>query len=340
MPFSTTRSLFLTLAATAMVSSSVSAMPCDAPPTAEYLVTFDATWSAETHPQDFPSNAHFSRLIGGSHNDAVRFWQLGEIATDGIEQMAETGNTDLLTGEVNEAIANGTAGEVITGPGTGSPGRARTTFTVTQDFPLATVVTMIAPSPDWFVGVSGLSLFEDGQWVDRIVIDLYPYDAGTDSGETYTSPNDDTNPRDPISEITGYPFLNDGEVLPLGTFTFERINAPCLDLCVENLVAGEEVTVSVGGGVPGEDVVVLWGLQNGNGSFEGFGWCVDFGFDVPFNMVDSRIVARGVFDETGQYSETRLVPVGLSGQRIRLQAAMGNTCPESCMSNLIDTVIE
>ena len=38
-------------------------------------------------------------------------------------------------------------------------------FTVTTDHPLVTLITMIAPSPDWFVGVHGESLLDaGGQW--------------------------------------------------------------------------------------------------------------------------------------------------------------------------------
>ena len=48
---------------------------------------------------------------------------------------------------------------------------------------------MVAPSPDWFVGVSGLPLFENGQWVEERRIDLVPWDAGTDSGTTFESRN-------------------------------------------------------------------------------------------------------------------------------------------------------
>jgi len=83
---------------------------------------------------------------------------------------------------------------------------------------------MIAPSPDWFVGVSRVPLFENDQWVDRVTVEAQPYDAGTDSGTTYLSPDDDSNPQDPIAEITGYPFESSGTVAPLGTFTFERID--------------------------------------------------------------------------------------------------------------------
>lgn len=42
------------------------------------------------------------------------------------------------------------------------------------------------PSPDWVVGVSGLNLCQkDCSWVENKVVDLFPYDAGTDNGISY-----------------------------------------------------------------------------------------------------------------------------------------------------------
>ena len=52
---------------------------------------------------------------------------------------------------------------------------------------------------------------------------LYAYDSGTDSGTTYTSPNDPTDPPVPIFKIEGYPFFYEDELVPLGTFTFTKI---------------------------------------------------------------------------------------------------------------------
>ncbi len=37
---------------------------------------------------------------------------------------------------------------------------------------------MLSPSPDWFVGVSGLLLHDGSNWIDNLVIDLRPYDGG------------------------------------------------------------------------------------------------------------------------------------------------------------------
>lgn len=39
---------------------------------------------------------------------------------------------------------------------------------------------MIDPSPDWFLGVSGLELcLENCSWAESRTLELYPWDAGT-----------------------------------------------------------------------------------------------------------------------------------------------------------------
>ena len=45
-------------------------------------------------------------------------------------------------------------------------------FQIGRDHPLVTLVAMIAPSPDWFVGVHDLGLIESGDWVDEMTVDL------------------------------------------------------------------------------------------------------------------------------------------------------------------------
>jgi hypothetical protein len=178
-----------------------------------------------THPVDFPSNPHFSGLIGASHGPAVQLWQEGEAATPGIKNMAETGGKSPLDSEVAALIDSGGACAEISGGGIGtSPGVVMVTFTVNQDCPLVSVVSMIAPSPDWFVGVSGLSLFEDGAWVEQKVVELFPYDAGTDSGSSYASSNDPTDDPGVIHRIEVEPLLVEGSVPALGTFTFSRLD--------------------------------------------------------------------------------------------------------------------
>ncbi len=215
----------LTATAADGVAAEINAVAGEVEPasdTAIYSVTFNATWSATTHPTDFPSGAHFSPLIGAVHNDSASFWASGETATPGIEQMAETGGTGLLTREIRAEIPDN-AISVINGRGIGSP--ASTTISevlVTLDHPLITLVTMIAPSPDWFVGTAGQSMQDEfGQWLDELTFVLYPYDSGTDDGTSYRSPNADSSPRQAIKGLKGVsPFSDE----PIGTYTFTRID--------------------------------------------------------------------------------------------------------------------
>ena len=94
--------------------------------------------------------------------------------------MAETGSKVPLSSEVESAIAAGTADSVISGGGISvSPGTAGIRVEVSEDFPLVSLVSMIAPSPDWFVGVHDFSLRTDGQWIGKSVVDEGPSATGS-----------------------------------------------------------------------------------------------------------------------------------------------------------------
>ena len=197
--------------------------------TARYRLTFDATWSETTHPTNFPGpSAHFSGLIGAVHNEQIIIWENGQFATDGMEEMAETGATGSLTQELELARVDGTVESIIAGDGIDiSPDQVSVEFTVSRDYPLVTVVTMIAPSPDWFIGVHGQTLLTaDNTFADSLVVDLAAYDAGTDDGTQFTSANLDAESAQPIQLVTSDPLDSDFEFgLPiLGQFTFERID--------------------------------------------------------------------------------------------------------------------
>ena len=201
-----------------------------------YRVTFTSTWSAETHHHtNFPAGAHFSPLIGATHHLSATFWMSGTLASAGIEQMAETGGTTILRSEI--AAAGAAAREILSGPGlaTATGSVALPTFSTSRSHPLVTLVTMIAPSPDWFVGVHDLSLLdEQGKWRDTVVVTLYPYDAGSDDGADYTSADQEPATHQPITELRGkQPFA----AAPIGTFTFTRIQRLYLPMLIRQSTA-------------------------------------------------------------------------------------------------------
>ncbi len=244
-------------------------------PTAQYRVTFQATWSSQSHPQNFPSGPHFSGLIGGTHDGSVSFWTPGGLASPGIEMMSELGSKSPLNTEIQSAITAGQAGQIISGGGIGlSPGSVQVTFTASQQFPLVTLVSMIAPSPDWFVGVAGLQLAPDGEWVEQLVVPLAGWDAGTDDGATYLAADNEPFPHHAIALIAGGPA---GNGAPFGTFTFQRIDAPPTwsDLGQGlagaagvptlvgsgSLAAGGTMTVALQGGAPTAALALFAGYE-------------------------------------------------------------------------------
>lgn len=191
-----------------------------------YQITFTVDWSKAKYPTDYPGNAHFSKLIGWSHDSTSTLFEVGTEASYGIEVMAETGGTDHLESEFRTLIEDGEGLDAFIGSNleTGSG-------TITVDLALdtkhtsVTLATMIAPSPDWYVAVVNVNLFEDGGFVDTKTVDAHVYDSGTDSGVTYGSADMDTDPQEPISLFVDGPIGNGTEVDPvIATVTFKRID--------------------------------------------------------------------------------------------------------------------
>ncbi len=190
-----------------------------------YKVTFNAIWSNTSHPTPLPSGAHFSPIVGLTHNSMGSIYTDGALASPGIKNMAETGNVFPLDNEIDALIANNYAGVRIVGSGIGTPASTSENFVATTKYSQVSMVTMIAPSPDWFIAVKNVNLIENGQWVSSKTVDAMAYDAGTDSGMGFQSANSVTNPPENVHMITTAPLADiSGKVATMGTFTFERIN--------------------------------------------------------------------------------------------------------------------
>lgn len=186
---------------------------------ARYSINFTSVWNSTDHGT-LPGNAHWSDLVGATHNSSVTFWELGQLASAGIEDVAEIGNNNDFNSEVNAAITAGTANMWLQEPF--SPFAAISSATIndviiSSDYPLLTLASMVAPSPDWFVGVNALSILdESNNWRANIVMDMFVYDAGTEDGNSYSTSNPATNPQQPISSRINVAPFNDQKI---GTLT-------------------------------------------------------------------------------------------------------------------------
>ncbi|CAG9857851.1 unnamed protein product [Phyllotreta striolata] len=145
----------------------------------------------------------FSDIIGASHSVNYTFWNYGGIASEGMRQLAEHGNTRMLESELKSKSEH--IRTIIKARGVSYPnitGRTFAVFRVDNRHHLMSIVSMIEPSPDWIVGVSGLELcLRNCTWIESKILNLYPWDVGTDDGLTYLSPDQPSSPRQPIRRL-------------------------------------------------------------------------------------------------------------------------------------------
>jgi len=191
-----------------------------------YEVELVGTWSSATHPTDFPSNAHFSPMIGLSHLESLEVLAEGLSASKGVQSMAETGNTDLLEKEFDKFHNQTYSLDKMIGEGFVSPGKSKIVqIGVERGRHVVSVFSMIAPSPDWFVAAS-VNLIDpkDGKFYDEVSVNAIAYDAGTDGGLTFTSENLASVPVEGIHRIQSGPLAEGSDtVRNIAKFIFRRI---------------------------------------------------------------------------------------------------------------------
>ncbi|PYO74627.1 MAG: elongation factor Ts [Gemmatimonadetes bacterium] len=219
--------LSLTACGKGSKSGPPAAPPAAAHPTpaapAEYTVIIKSTWTKTTHPFEYPSGAHFSGMIGASHNAKYSIFAVGRRPTPGLEHLSEEGKHSPLDTEIRTAIDQGNALMLFESGGLKNwKDSMVATVRVDPAHPLVDVVNMVAPSPDWFTGATNVNLDENGAWVARKTLTLPAYDSGGDDGKTYKAPDRDTNPKKPTTRAADRHFVIHGRVKPVAILIFVR----------------------------------------------------------------------------------------------------------------------
>ena len=193
-------------------------MPCTGQ--ARYRIFFKYQWTPARFPMDFPplEDAVFSPLTGAAHMRRFSPYTVFGYANPGVQQIAETGNNAIILEEWadNQFVGNFSASD--------GPAMYNTNHTIylttTPEYTRITALTMVFPSPDWFTGVANREMCStSGRWLNNRWGLLYPLDGGSDSGITYLSPNQATEPRENIAPILRQPFRG----LPVGYYDITRV---------------------------------------------------------------------------------------------------------------------
>lgn len=195
-----------------------------------YEVMFVPCWNPATNPFEYPithgKKGLLTPAIGASHNESFTIFCAGTTPTPGLERLSEMGKHDPLDKELAAARRDGKVGEIIRFA-EGSPGPVHpavsTSFTVDERHSKVSLVGMIAPSPDWFYGVSSVDLRQEGDWITSLSVPAYAWDSGGDGGTTYLAEDRDLSPKETTRRATSEHFTRNGRVCPVGYFLFKQV---------------------------------------------------------------------------------------------------------------------
>uniref|UniRef100_A0A3Q4GF92 Spondin-1 n=1 Tax=Neolamprologus brichardi TaxID=32507 RepID=A0A3Q4GF92_NEOBR len=205
------------------------AIECCACGTAKYRLTFYGNWSEKVHPKDYPRRAnHWSALIGASHSRSYVLWEYGGYASEGVRQVAEFGSPIKMEEEIRQK-----GDEVLTVIKTKAQWPAwqplnlraapSAEFSVDRTRHLMSFLTMLGPSPDWNVGLSGEDLCtKECGWQRGLSISLV--DPGLDSPNKPTVPQEKIRPLTSLDHLQS-PFYDPegGAITPVARVVVERI---------------------------------------------------------------------------------------------------------------------
>lgn len=163
---------------------------------ARYIITISGKWTSPAFT--VPPGAHYTTFIGMVHNSNAGLWKEGTKASYGTEVLAETGQGAPILAEIDSTIntGNGLALLLFVSPTTN--GSSKVNIYCNSNYSKVSFESMLGPTPDWFVGVNGVALYNNKQWIADTTINLYAYDAGTEEGDVFGYANPATIPQQDI----------------------------------------------------------------------------------------------------------------------------------------------
>lgn len=162
---------------------------------ATYTVTFHNDMTRARFGSAIPrAGLSFSPVTATTHSSRFSVLSVRGFASPALTAIAQTGDNVALLSELRARRRSNTGVRSVTAAAGPTPPRSSTSLTVRVNcaHPMISAVSMIAPSPDWFVHLSNLFMYSAplGRFVDRFQARLIAFDAGTDSGSRFTDPSD------------------------------------------------------------------------------------------------------------------------------------------------------
>lgn len=166
---------------------------------ANYKIEITGKWKLPAF--SVPAGAHFTYFTGMVHNGTVHMWENGKPASKGVENIAEQGYILDAIAEIDTNIANRKAIASFLIPPPDITSTLTGNIYCNSSFSYVSCESMIAPTPDWFVGIDAVDLYQNKRWVSDTTINLYTYDAGTEEGDVFSQANPATVPQQLITKL-------------------------------------------------------------------------------------------------------------------------------------------
>ena len=167
---------------------------------ASYKVKVTMNWVS---PQlGVPAGAHVTTLTGMIHNKDTFLWMPGRLATAGLEDVAEIGNNIKINKELDDILLKNKALSKFSISPPSVTGTVEMNLNFNTNYSHISFASMIAPSPDWFMGIHDFNLLKDKIWINDTTVNLAVYDAGTEEGDVFNYNNPETIPHQIISILT------------------------------------------------------------------------------------------------------------------------------------------
>lgn len=133
-----------------------------------------------------PPNPHTGLWQFVTHSDKYKMFQVGKLASPGIIDSSENGNIQILQSEFNNGVYSTKEIDHIVKMPISKQSPVMENIYADDKHSLFSFSSMIAPSPDLFFGVDSINLKDNnGKWMDTIMMPVYGYNAGSDSGTKF-----------------------------------------------------------------------------------------------------------------------------------------------------------
>jgi len=221
------------------------------PNATKYYCVFRGTWNKDDHPNDYPELARFDPPLMFSHTKAYTPFLKNREANQGVEVIAEVrynvwGSFCTHKRKLQEGFTS-TFKDMIRSAGNEVHDYEETQgfylkkkqeknfaylppLTVTSKHTFISGMAGIDPSPDWFTGFYLFDTIDpySRKFWSEFKIHSYPWDAGTDAGETYLSNDYELERQEGVRRFTPENAPNGVFVSPLGDEVLPTAEWQCI----------------------------------------------------------------------------------------------------------------